>query len=66
MEQNSKETRTYSRRNFLKGMSFGIVGTLAVSAVIGKFLPSYRRRGQNIQFDEDSIFSPAKDRYPKA
>ena len=57
-----KETKKLSRRNFLKGVPLGVAGAIAVSAVMGRFLPSrlISRRGRP-SFPKDSIFRPADD-----
>ena len=57
-----KETRKFSRRQFLKGVPLGVAGAIAISAVMGRFLPSriVSRRGRP-SFPKDSIFRPADD-----
>ena len=57
-----KETKKVSRRSFLKGVPLGIAGAFAISAVMGRFLPSrlISRRGRP-SFPKDSIFRPADD-----
>ena len=57
-----KETKKISRRNFLMGMPLGVAGAFAISAVMGRFLPSrlVSRRGRP-SFPKDSIYRPADD-----
>ncbi len=57
-----KETKKVSRRDFLKGVPLGAAGAFAISAVMGRFLPSrlVSRRGSPT-FPKDSIFRPADD-----
>ena len=57
-----KETKKISRRNFLMGIPLGVAGAFAISAVMGRFLPSrlVSRRGRP-SFPKDSIYRPADD-----
>jgi hypothetical protein len=56
---NSVLKRSYSRRDFLKGGTLGLAVVMAIGAVSGRLLRGHRPP----VVPEDSIFTPAKDRY---
>ena len=66
MEQKESK-KAVTRRQFLKGISFGVVGAVAVVPVIRRLISrTSQQPRQQIVFSDDSIFAPAKDKYPKA
>ena len=63
MNKDKKKKLSLSRRQFLKGVPLGVAGALTI-AFITKGLPGVlggRKKRQ--EFPEDSMFSPAKDKY---
>ena len=53
--------RAYSRREFLKGVPFAVLGAYLVGAVLGRPVFSRLRRSRPPTFPEGSIFTPSKD-----
>ena len=58
--------RRITRRGFLLGLPVGVLGALAVGLVSGKAVGSLLGRRGQADPPSDSIFSPSKDRYPRA
>ncbi|MCH7800556.1 MAG: twin-arginine translocation signal domain-containing protein [Chloroflexi bacterium] len=63
MAEKSKEQRGVTRRQFMKAVPIGIASALVVSVISGRVAGSlFRRKQDQPQLPEDSIFAPAKDR----
>ena len=62
MGEKPNAKRSYSRRQFLKGVPIGVAGAAAVGLIVGRFLPSSFRRRRPPVFAKGSIFTPAKER----
>lgn len=64
MADKSKGQRGVTRRQFMKAVPIGIVSALAVSVISGRLAGSlFRRKPNQSQLPDDSIFAPAKDRH---
>ena len=58
--------RSYSRRDFLKGISLGIAGAVALFVVPRRLFNLASKRGrQPPAVPDGSIFTPAKGTHPK-
>ena len=66
MEDNPGSQRKFSRRLFIMGLPIGVLGALAVGFVSNRVLGSLIGRRGYAEPPEDSIFTPSKDRYPRA
>lgn len=62
MGQGPKMDRTFSRREFLMGIPLGIGGAFVLSSLSDGIFGFWAKRRQPLEFPEDSIFRPAKDR----
>ena len=66
MGEESREPRSYSRRDVLTKVTLAIVGGAVLGVALGKPLISrVFRRNRYTELPEDSIFTPADDRRPR-
>ena len=59
MDEPKSSGRSYTRRQFLKGVSLGITGAVVATTIVGRLLG--RRNGPPV-FPEDSIYTPDSKR----
>ena len=58
--------RRFTRRRFIMGLPVGVLGALAVGFVSGRAVGSFLGRRGHADPPKDSIFTPSKERYPRA
>jgi hypothetical protein len=58
--------RRITRRGFIMGLPVGVLGALAVGFVSGRAVGSLLGRRGHADPPKGSIFTPSKDRYPRA
>jgi hypothetical protein len=60
MDESKSSGRSYTRRQFLKGVSLGITGAVVATTIVGRLLG--RRSSGPPAFPEGSIYTPDQKR----